>query len=343
MTMKELSALLGVSTATISNALTGAGRISESKRQEILTFATEHGYDVQKIAEKKKSMPCSIIIEDNNFFFTQEIARGVCAEAEKNSIFPEIYNLRVPEKTNAVYPDMKIIHESLNLVLRQIMPRTRGLIYISNYCKDLTSLGLDLLPIPVVCSYGTTTTGLACLNYDDGQGAYLATNHLIQTGCRRIAMISGRMNSIAMTKRLQGYQRALLNGKLEFDPSLITVGEWSMDNGYESMNKLLQLDSRPDAVFCQSDLIAVGALHAAFHAGLSVPDQLSIVGFDDMEVGRYQLLPITTIHPPCFELGQEAFRLLQNLLSSSRAQHANIKLPCRLITRQTTKSLISTE
>ena len=175
------------------------------------------------------------------------------------------------------------------------------------------------------------------MNYDDAQGAYLATSHLVQTGCQRIAMISGPVNSIAMTKRLQGYQRALLDGRLAFNPSLITVGEWTIRNGYESMNQLLQSDSPPDAVFCQSDLIAAGALHAALNAGLSVPEQLSIVGFDDLEVGRHQIIPITTIHPPCFELGQEAFQLMQKMLSSSRAQPAKIKLPCKLIPGKTTR------
>ena len=209
MTMKELAEMMGISAATVSNALTGAGRVSEARRQEIVRFAAEHGYDVQRITEKKKSITCAVILEDNAFAFTQEIVRGLCAEAESIGLFPEIYTLRIPDKTDPIYPDLEVIRDSLNRVLRQILPHTRGIIYISSYCKDLTSLALDALPVPVLCAYGTVTTNLSCLNYDDCQRAYLTTNHLIQTGCHRIAMISGPVNSIAMTKRLQGYQRAL--------------------------------------------------------------------------------------------------------------------------------------
>lgn len=336
MTMKELSELLGISIATVSNALTGTGRISNEKRQEVIEAAIQHGYDVNKIRSKQRTKEVSVIIEDCCSPFTQDIVRGICQEAEKVECIPTIYHLNLPDKTDPVAPDIALMRQHVQNILNQQLSRTSGIIYVSSYSRNLTGLFPEL-PVPIVYAYGYTTDQAACVNYDDAQGAYLATSYLIKSGCKRIAMISGPIDSIAMTKRLEGYQRALFDGGLLFDPTIITVGTWDRQNGYDSMVRLLATDTPPDGVFCQNDYIAAGAMAAAREKGVKVPDELSVIGFDNSRVSSYLEPPLTTVIPPCVDIGRQAFLTLMKKRQSPSSSLQTVKLPCSLKVRQSTR------
>lgn len=336
MTMKELSELLGISIATVSNALTGTGRISNEKRQEVIEAAIQHGYDVNKIRSKQKTKEVSVIMEDCCCPYAQAIVRGICQEAEKVECIPTIYNLNLPDKTDPMSPDADVMRQQVQNILNQQISRTSGIIYISSYSKNLTGIFPEL-PVPIVYAYGHTTDQAPCVNYDDSQGAYLATSYLIKSGCKRIAMISGPIDSIAMTKRLEGYQRALVDGGLLFDPTIIAVGSWNKETGYDNMLRLLSTDTPPDGVFCQNDYIAVGAMNAAREKGVKIPDELSVIGFGNSQISDNLEVPLTTVIPPCVDIGRQAFLILMKKRQSPSSSPKTVRLPCSLKVRQSTR------
>lgn len=338
MTMTDIAQKLSISVATVSNALSGKGRVSDSLRMEILRTAAEMGYDLSKHTTPRQKPKVDVVVEDISISFCHQITCGISMAAAEADVIPRIVNMNLTQYTDPVRENRSITASLAKKCFQQILPDSNGIIYVSAYPRDLT----DILPqtvIPLVYAYGyVKDMGAVCVNYDDMHGAYLATQHLIQAGRQRIAMISGPINSIPMTKRLNGYQRALLDGSLPFDPSLISIGEWKPENGYQSMEQFMKLTHRPDSVFCQSDHIACGVLRFSEDHSLRVPEDLAIVGFDNYEFSFLQKTPITTVAPPCNEIGRVAFQQLWNKIKKVPTEENNIKLPCSLLIRESSRA-----
>jgi LacI family transcriptional regulator len=168
----------------------------------------------------------------------------------------------------------------------------------------------------------------------DSEGSEAAVAHLLSQGARRIATIQGpRGLGLA---RLAGYQSALEAAGLRAPQQLRVRGDWTRPSGQEAMHRLMRLTSRPDAVFCANDLMAIGALDAARELGLRVPDDIRIVGFDDIEAAALVSPALTTIANPAYETGRAAGNLVLDRLQHRHAgPRRTVTLPCRLIVRET--------
>lgn len=338
MTLAELAKELNVSVATVSNAMTGKGRMRAEKRQEILEAAVAHGYDIAKVEERQRKKIIHVIVEDLEIGYCASIVSGICQEAAQVDIQPIIFNLNLMHCTDPLTPDTEVLGNLFQRCMRDVLPTTCGVIYVAEYPRDMTRL-LSVPSIPFAFAYCYSHGHPASVNYDDAHGAYIATQHLIACGCKTIAMISGPVNSIPMTKRLSGYQRALIDGGIEYDPLLIRVGPWLLENGYKNMKNLLDQTHGIDAVFCQSDHIALGAIQAIREMGRSVPEDICIVGFDDQEFSRYISPSLTSIVPPCWEIGVESFHMLMNLMDKKSMAIQSLKLPCSIEKRGSTRKL----
>jgi len=158
---------------------------------------------------------------------------------------------------------------------------------------------------------------------DDAQAADDMTTHLINLGHRRIAFVKGHPNHMASDERLYGYRRALDRAGLPFDPHWMAEGEFDFDSGFAACEKFLALPERPTAVFASNDDMAAGVLAAAHQAGLELPRELSVAGFDDTTLARMVWPPLTTIRQPTFELARTATELLLSgqTLVHKRLQH----------------------
>ena len=232
-------------------------------------------------------------------------------------------------------PPPELVRKVLQKTCKRLDSSYMGMIYVSQYTRDMTDL-MPRLPFPVICAYAYTDGGIPCINYDDQQGAFLATSHLASLGRRQIAMISGAVDSIPMTKRFAGYQRALIKAGLAFRPELVCVAGWNEPSGQTAMQQLLALPQRPDAVFCQSDYLAIGAMRAIRTAGLRIPEDIAVVGFDDVDAALMVDPPLTTIAPPHVEIGQESVRKLFHIIDKTDDGNCNIKLECKLLKRDST-------
>jgi LacI family transcriptional regulator len=164
-------------------------------------------------------------------------------------------------------------------------------------------------------------------------GGYTATMHLIENGHSRIGFINGEHWIEAAADRLKGYRQALSTADIPFDPVLVRAGDWQVAAGYEHALGLLDLPQRPTALFCANDLMAIGALDAARERKLTVPRDLSIVGYDDQDIARYTHPPLTTVLLPNYEMGRWAADSLIAQVRSNLSSTPVIKMECPLVAR----------
>jgi LacI family transcriptional regulator len=172
---------------------------------------------------------------------------------------------------------------------------------------------------------------------DHQLGGVLATRHLIELGHKRIACIAGPSSIVPSAQRITGYRMALEEAGLSYDEALLIRGDYHAQSGMEITHAILKMDPRPTAIFALNDLMALGALRAAAEAGCSVPGDLAVVGYDDLEIARFTNPPLTTIAQPKKEIGAQAVNLLVDRISRNSRAPGRLVLPPELIVRRSTQ------
>jgi len=180
--------------------------------------------------------------------------------------------------------------------------------------------------------------GVPCVVLADVQGAQLATQHVLDLGHRRIGLIKGRLPGAARAgERLTGYQQALKAAGVGYDPALVVVSDATQDAGYQGMQELLALPQPPTAVFCHNDVLALGAMHAIRVAGLSIPGDISVVGYDDTASSAHLAPPLTTIRFSKREMGHQAATMLFRAIEQDEGfEPYTVQIPVKLVTREST-------
>ncbi|HEY5247025.1 MAG TPA: substrate-binding domain-containing protein, partial [Dermatophilaceae bacterium] len=192
------------------------------------------------------------------------------------------------------------------------------------------------IPCVVIDATGEPTSELPSIGSANWSGGLAATRHLIELGHRRIAMIAGPARVWCSRARLDGYRAAMENAEFQVDPDLIRHGDFHVDSGYVRGMELLQLQDRPTAVFAGSDLQALGLYRAARELGLRIPEDLSVVGYDDLPVARWIGPELTTIRQPLIEMADQATRLVLGLARGERPPSTRIDLATSLVVRGST-------
>src|SRR5699024_2397418 len=170
------------------------------------------------------------------------------------------------------------------------------------------------LPIPAVMAYGyTESKKIPSVVVDDQDGTYELISHLIKNGHEKIGVISGKQDSLHAQGRLLGYQKALRDNQLIYDPELICYGDWTRESGYRWVEKLL--NQNVSAVFCMNDLMAGGVYDRADELGIRIPQELSVVGYDNRELSSYYKPPLTTVELPLHDIGYRAAEVMMELLT----------------------------
>ena len=327
-TIYDVARLAGVSTATVSRSLNGTGQTAPSTRRAIDEAVRELGYEPNRIAR-------SLVTKS-----TQTIA------------------LLLPDITNPFYGALVsgIERRTLELGYAMLLCTTEGdAAREEAYLNLLRSKQVDgalvdglLLPpdriarfvvdgFPIVClDRDVDSTAVPLVQVDNKLGARMATEHLIALGHTRIAHVSGAPELRISTDRVEGYRAALRAAGLEHDPRLEAVGGFTEDGGYGAGRALLAGAPHPTAVFAANDLSALGVLEAIAESGRRVPDDVSVVGFDDLRLAGYTSPPLTTIHQPAREIGERATSLLLDLTRGKRARRLRHLLEPRLVVRRST-------
>ncbi|MBZ9738223.1 MULTISPECIES: LacI family DNA-binding transcriptional regulator [unclassified Mesorhizobium] len=211
-----------------------------------------------------------------------------------------------------------------------------ALIYMTIFTREITArdflYGLDI-PVILLNCY-TSDYAFPAVVPSEIAGGQSSTRHLISHGHRRIATITGEPWMQAAQDRLKGYRRALATADIPFDGELVVEGDWSASAGYAATVKLLALKDRPTAIFCQNDRTAIGCYEALKEAGLHIPADISVVGYDDEEIARHLFPPLTTSILPHMAMGQWAIEQLEAPAVAGRGRYPITKLECPLVERE---------
>lgn len=349
-TINDVAKLSGVSIATVSNAINKNGKVARKTEEKVLAAIKELNYIPNNLAKGLKTNKLKnigILAEDIGGFSSPDIIDGICEYSEHHDYTVSLCNLRVNQKvgqeTVIHYEELEssesFQHNVATNLNQLLTSRVNGLIYIGVHPRDVGNL-LPNINIPTTYTYAYTTKEDYCINYNDYQGAKIAVEYLIQQNHRKIAVISGSINSIPAHKRLLGYQTTLMEHGLPFIPEYVRTGNWHYEDGYSQCSELLNLSNAPTAIFAMSDLMALGALNAAMDRGLKIPDDLSIHGFDNIDLSQYTRPALTTIGLPLKELGIETAKTLINVIEHKEIPKKDYLIDCVHIPRSTVKKLI---
>ncbi|AKV86465.1 LacI family transcriptional regulator [Microbacterium sp. 1.5R] len=323
-TIHDVAKAAGVSVSTVSKAVNGRYGIADATVQRVLDAVKELGYESSLVASSMRARRTGVIGVLLADFepFSAEILKGVGSAVHDTS-----FDLLAYSGSHLGAGDgwerRSLSRLSGTLIDAAIM-----------VTPTVVSAGTE---IPVVAiDPHTGRADLPTVESDSFGGALVATRHLIELGHRRIGFLAGRPDLRSAGLRDAGYRRALSDAGIPLDPSLIGVGRYELDATRESARIMLSGDSRPTAIFAANDLSAIAVIDVAHELGLRVPDDLSVIGFDDVPEATRRALPLTTIQQPMRRLGAVAADMVFTLLAGQEVDEMHVILPTRLVVRATT-------
>jgi LacI family repressor for deo operon, udp, cdd, tsx, nupC, and nupG len=327
-TMRDVAQHAGVSVQTVSHVVNGTGNISDETRQRVLRTIEELNYRRNPIARSMRTrqtrMIALIILNISNPVLSL-IASTIEAAAYAQGYHVLLYNTGL---------DMARERDYLNEIGDR---RADGVIIVNTMDRASTARLVEQNVPAVLIDCAQPNSPLPTVSVDNLQAAYAATEHLLTLGHRRIAHISGTPGVEIAHQREMAYLQAMEAHGMAYR-RVVPSGsiQWGFRNGYNAMNELLRDAEPPTAVFAASDELAIGAYRALAEAGMRVPHDISIMGFDNIEASAYTTPPLTTVNQPFLQLGQEAFSLLMRMLDGEQANPSNVLLPAEIVIREST-------
>ncbi|KDN54199.1 LacI family transcriptional regulator [Flavobacterium seoulense] len=274
---------------------------------------------------KSKTKLLGLVIPDIQNPFFVDVVRGVEDYAYQNNFAVMIGNFGQDEKKEKLYLDILQSENIDGLIVAPIHGRDKG---VENLVKK---------NIAVVCiDRGLTEVDVDIVKVDNDEGAFKAIDHLLSIGHRRIAFISGNFKIPTYIDRLAGYKRALSKYGVPFDESLIFVRNTDYKSGFELANRILDLEERPSAIFSGNNLLTLGALEAIHGRNINIPEEISIVGFDDMPWSISLNPPLTAVRQPGFDMGRKAAEMLYERILNPSNKKEKVILDTELMLRKST-------
>ncbi|MFP5076649.1 LacI family DNA-binding transcriptional regulator [Rhizobium sp. YIM 134829] len=306
--MTDVARIAGVSQSSVSlvlNEMTGA-RISAETQMKVREAAQKIGYRLPGTRHQPRSE--RPVRGSTIAFLLDEISTSphpvISLDGARDHAFEQ--GFLVATHVTRSNPDL----EAAILASIAEDPAVVGVIYATIFTRRVALPPLLRNRPTVLLNCVGEARALPAVVPGEVAGGFAATAHLTGLGHRRIGFINGEPWMDAAIDRLKGYKQALATADIAFDPTLLRHGDWLPLRGYEAALELLSLPEPPSAILCGNDLMAIGALEAASERGLRVPEDLSIMGYDDQELARYTHPPLTTILLPNYEMGQKAAELL---------------------------------
>ena len=325
MSVKDVAARSGVSFQTTSKVLNGGGSVSELTRARILQAASDLGYVPNLQARSlvmQRTQTVGVITSDFSDRNLSRILVGAEQEARRQN-FGVIISSVEPEGSGTEY--------ALPAMMER---RVDGILLAAPAMEEETALEQVLdRALPTVSLHPVPGGGVTTVTSDDAQIGLMATRHLLESGRRTIATVTGGAGRRSTEARLAGYRDALARSGVLFDASLVEDGRGDVNGGSAAAARLLAHRPQLDAIFAQNDLMAIGALSALRAAGRKVPEDCAVVGCDDVDVAAYTTPPLTSVHVPFYEIGTEAMRLLLGMVIEGAVTERNVVLPVHLVVR----------
>jgi LacI family transcriptional regulator len=334
-TMTDIAKLTGVSQSTVSlvlNNATGA-KFSDTTRNKVLKAAQDLGY---RMATREPS-DAAITADEMNLivYLADEISTSphpvVNIDGARDTAFANGRMLAV----YSTHGNAEIERQVLEATLTN--PNVLGVIYATVYTRKVTlPAALSKVPTVLLNCY-TSDSELSSVVPAEVAGGHTATEYLLNAGHRRIGYVNGEPWQDASRDRLKGYRMALATADLPFAAELVREGDWSSGSGFEQTLSLMREPNPPTAIFCANDLMALGAIEALKQLGLRVPEDVSVLGYDDQEIARHTHPPLSTVVLPNYELGRWAVETLlqeeHNRAAGAPVRRRTVKLDGPLVER----------
>ncbi|MGK5552120.1 LacI family DNA-binding transcriptional regulator [Actinomadura kijaniata] len=326
-TLALIAAEAGVSPATVSKVLNGRTDVAAETRRRVEELLRTHNYPGPGGSRRaRRSGLIDLVINGLDSPWAIEIMRGVEAECAERGIGMVVSQVGDHDARPPSWQNVAVQHHSdgVILVTSRMAPHQR---------EQLERAGVGLVLVDPVNLPDGDVASVGATNW---AGGLAATEHLVGLGHRRIAVIGGPADMLCTQARVDGYRSALERAGIAVDRDLVRYGDFRHEGGFERTRELLALPDPPTAVFAGSDQQAMGAYQAARLAGLRVPEDLSVVGFDDLPACQWMSPPLTTVRQPLEEMGRVAARTLLQLLDGRRPLTPRVELATELRVRGST-------
>ncbi|TDN40952.1 substrate-binding domain-containing protein [Haemophilus haemolyticus] len=328
-TMKDIARLAQVSTSTVSHVINGSRFVSDEIREKVMRIVVELNYTPSYIARSlkvKRTKTIGLLVTATNNPFFSEVMAGVEQYCQKNQ-----YNLIIATTGG----DAKRLQQNLQTLIHK---QVDGVLLMCGDSRFQADMELAVsLPL-VVMDWWFTELNADKILENSERGGYLATKSMVDAGHQKIGIITGNLRKSVAKNRLQGYKKALSEANIVLNPDWIVESHFDFEGGIVGAQKLLALSDRPTAIFCCSDTIAIGAYQAIQNQGLRIPQDISIMGYDDIELARYLFPSLSTISQPKAELGKLAVETLLQRIQEPNENYRTLVLEPTCILRESISS-----
>lgn len=339
-TLTDIAATLGVAPMTVSRVVNRNGYVSDETREKVLQAVKTMNYRPNGVArnlKRQRTETVGLVLGDISNPYSAELANAV-----RERLWSSGYNLFICISEHSATEDITAFESLVDHNVDGIIVATRSNEEGDEHLRDIVDSNMPVVVIGRDFQY----EGVDHVAADNLTGGYEATQHLIDLGHRRIGFIGADIKNRGSLKRLQGYLNALKTHDIEVDERLVTgrkeaisgVPGYSTEKmGYEGMKRLLSLPNPPTAVFARNDFTAIGAMTAIKEAGLGIPADIAIVGFDDIPMAMHTSPPLTTVRQPMRLQGQLAAEMLLRRIGDEETPERKERiLNCELIIREST-------
>ena len=335
-TMRDVASLAGVSTATVSHVINGSKKLSPETTERVLRAIAQVRYTPNTLAKSLRlgqSRTIGVLVEDIRGLPVAAIVSGISETLAKSGYKTILHDLHLLEKLYNQYEQIGTyrarINEGISLLKSS---NVDGIIYVAMHDRHLDYL-LDAMETPLVFAYSHGTEQDTYVTYSNRESAAEMTRLLISRGHSRIGVIAGHPHSYPTAQRLLGIQMALQQAGLVLPAEYIRYGDWEYASGKAQAQALLTLPEKPTAIFAMNDLMAAGAMAALQAAGIRIPQDMAVVGFDNREIASYLQPPLTTIALPTNEIGIHAALRILDSINNPSALPAREIISCSIVER----------
>lgn len=327
--MRDVADRAGVSVTSVSHVINQTRLVSDDLRERVVTAMEELGYQPNALARslrRKETYTIGVIITNSADPFFAEVTRGV-----EDACFEQGYNIILCNSDSDL--DKELLYT--NALVKK---RVDGILFLAaggKSTRHIRTMQEQKIPLVVVDRY-IPDLAVDTVLIDNAHGGWLATHHLIELGHRRIGCITGPSDLSLSAERVTGYRCALQEAGLPVNETLIIKGNFQFETGYQAAQQFLTGPTPPTAIFACNDLMAIGAINAAIKQGWQVPQQLSVIGFDDIRMAAYTTPLLTTVAQPKYEMGFIATAMLLERIHTQEMAPRQKLLDTQLVVREST-------
>lgn len=325
-TIYDVAREAGVSMATVSRVVNNNPNVKPQTRKKVYEAIERLGYRPNAVARglaSKKTTTVGVVIPDISVANFAEVARGI--EDIANMYH---YNIILTNADKRKEKEIRVIN---TLLEKQV----DGLLFMGGAVTEEHLQAFQTSNVPIVlCGTTDEKNSMPAVDIDHEAAAFDAVNYLIQQGHKSIAMISGTLHDpVAGYPRFRGYQRALEQAGIPYREDYVRAGNYRYESGIEAAQYFLQLSERPTAILAATDEMAIGAIHGLQDAGVKVPEDISVMGMDNIRISSMVRPLLTTIAQPMYDIGAVSMRLLTKLMKKEAVENAKVTLPHELVVR----------